>query len=164
MAMDTDTSNITDETPHTTLPSSTTAEVGSHITLFESVGEAVSSSFEISSTSFSGVPFLIDIPISEDVETIPLAPSEDNGSPPWLNGWEKPEEKTELDSVAQSFMATQSPTVNDFNSETAANTQSDSSDDSYFRVSAEVENQYLAKCECYSSLKNKDNIVSTSVH
>lgn len=129
-----ETLNITVQTPHTTLPSSTSVQVDSDLRLLEPSGEAVSSFSDVSSTTSSEVSLLLD-----NKESVPLDSSEDDVSPPWLTEW------TDLDSPTgptvaseKPFSFTQSPeTVIDPNSESAAIYQSDSSTDAYFRVSAE---------------------------
>uniref|UniRef100_A0A3B4XE49 Plexin-B1 n=1 Tax=Seriola lalandi dorsalis TaxID=1841481 RepID=A0A3B4XE49_SERLL len=143
---DTDTLNITDETLHTTLPSSTSGQVDSDLRFLDLSGEAVGSSSDVSSTTSSEEALLTDLSISDDKD-----PKEAD-SPPRLSEWEKPEGETEVDSVTgssvegaseNSVIYTQSPkTVDDPNSDSAANYQSDSSTDSYFLVSGE------AVCEC----------------
>ncbi|XP_008302037.1 plexin-B1-like isoform X2 [Stegastes partitus] len=132
-----DTLNITDETQHITLPSSTSAQPDSLLRFLEPSGEATGSSSEMSTTTSREVPLLVDLPGSDDKEPVPVATSEENDSPSWQNRWENPEGKVEsaTDSAAvQSFVFTQSPdTVIGFDSESATNSQSDSSADSYFR-------------------------------
>ncbi|XP_044066234.1 plexin-B1-like isoform X2 [Siniperca chuatsi] len=126
--------NITDETPHTTLTSSTSGQVDSDLRFLEPSGEAVGSSFDVSSTTSSEVTFLIDL--SDNKDAIHLA--SENNSTPWLNEWEKPEGETDVESATgssvagantMSFIHIQSP---DPNSESAANYQSNSSTDSHF--------------------------------
>lgn len=139
---------IIDETPHTTLPSSTSGQVDSDLRFLGPSDEAVGFSSDVSSTTSSEVSLLIDRSISDNKEAIPLAGSEETDSHPWLNELEKPERETDVDSATglsvaganeKTFIYTQSPeTVIDPNSESAANYQSDSSPDSYFLVSAEA--------------------------
>ncbi|XP_030589713.1 plexin-B1 [Archocentrus centrarchus] len=130
---DTDILNITERLPVTTLPSSTSHHTDSHLRLSEPSG---GSSSEMSSTTSSEVTLLVDQ--NDAKEAIPLATSEESDSSLWLNGWEKPERETEVDSpigssVVPTFVFTQSPeTATDLNSEFGANSQSDSSTDSYF--------------------------------
>lgn len=144
--VDTDTWHITQQTPHTTSPSSTSGQVESDLRFLEPSGEAIGSSSDVSSTTSSEVALLIDLSVSDDKEAVPLASTEENDSPPWLNEWEKPEGEAHSatgSSVAgtseKSYIYTQSPeTVIDPNSESATNYQSDSPTDSYFLVSAEA--------------------------
>ncbi|TMS15734.1 Plexin-B1, partial [Larimichthys crocea] len=129
--------NITDETPHTTIPSSTSGQVDSELRFLEPSGEVVDSSSDVSSTTSSEVALLIDPSVSDDKEDIPLTSSEDSDSPLWLSEWGKPGGETDLNSATgaseKSLIYTQSPeTVIAPNSESATNYQSDSSTNSYF--------------------------------
>ncbi|TKS77065.1 Plexin-B1 Semaphorin receptor SEP [Collichthys lucidus] len=129
--------NTTDETPHTTIPSSTSGQVDSELRFLEPSGEVVDSSSDVSSTASSEVALLIDPSVSDDKEDIPLTSSEDSDSPLWLSEWGKPGGETDLISATgaseKSFIYTQSPeTVIAPNSESATNYQSDSSTSSYF--------------------------------
>ncbi|XP_069550161.1 plexin-B1 isoform X1 [Brachyistius frenatus] len=130
--------NITDETPHTTLPSSTSGQIDPHLRVLEQSGEAVGFSSAISSTTASEVALFTHRAIDDDddKEAVSLATSEENDSPPWLNGWEERQGKTEADSATESsvvLISTQSPeTVIDLNTQSATNVQSDSSTDFYF--------------------------------
>ncbi|XP_031142493.1 plexin-B1-like [Sander lucioperca] len=138
----TETLNSTDKTPHTTLPSSTSGMLDPDLRFLGPSGEALGSSSDVSSTTSSEVSLLIDFAISDNKESIPLGSSEEKDSPPWLNEWEKPEGETDMESTTglsvagaseKPFIYTQSPeTVIDPNSESAANYQSDSSNDLYF--------------------------------
>ncbi|XP_047227195.1 plexin-B1-like [Girardinichthys multiradiatus] len=134
---DEDTLNVTDEMSHTTLPTSTNSHIDSLLRILDLSGEAMGSTLEINSTTFSEVAPLIDPSISEDEEAIPLSTSEENVSPPGLNGWAMPEKVTEMDSemtpsVARMFITTQSlETVVDVSSESPTNLQSDSSSESF---------------------------------
>ncbi|MEQ2170570.1 hypothetical protein GOODEAATRI_001633, partial [Goodea atripinnis] len=134
---DDDTLNVTDEMSHTTLPTSTNGHIDSLLRILDLSGEAMGSTLEINSTTFIEVAPLIDPSISEDEEAIPLSTSEENVSPPGLNGWAKPEKVTEMDSemtpsVARVFITTQSlETVVDVSSESPTNLQSDSSSESF---------------------------------
>ncbi|XP_023154681.2 plexin-B1-like [Amphiprion ocellaris] len=135
LSKDEATLNITEGTPHITLPSSTSGQVNSLLRFLEPSGEAVGSSSEISSTTSKELPLLIDLPISNNKEPIPRATSEEKDSPSWQNRWENSEGKVETvtsSATVQSFIFTQSPeTVIELNSESAKNSQSDSSTDSY---------------------------------
>ncbi|XP_051281132.1 plexin-B1 isoform X1 [Dicentrarchus labrax] len=140
---ETETGAVTDETLHTTLPSSTSGQVDTDLRFLEPSGESVGSSSGVSSTTSSEVGLLIDLPVSDNKEAIPLASSDENDSPLWLNEWEKPEEETATDSATgvslagtskKWFIYTQTPeTVTDPDSESATNFQSDSWTDSYVR-------------------------------
>lgn len=140
--------NVTDETPNTTLPSSTSGQVDSVLRFLEPSGEAVGSASDVSSTTSSEVTLLTDLSASDNKETILLTSSEEKDSPLWLNEWEKPEGEIDVDSVTGSPVAvtskksviyTQSPeTVINPTTESTTNYQSDSSTDSYFLVSAEA--------------------------
>eukprot|EP00064_Thunnus_orientalis_P000279 superscaffoldBa00000014_g279 len=148
LMIETEIIDIADEIPHTTLPSSTSGQVDSDLSLLEPSGEVVGSSSDISSTTSSEVVISTDLSTSNHKEAIPLADSEENDSPPWLKEWEKPEREADvygetlLLPTTGSFVAgtseklliyTQSPdTVTDPNSESSANYQSDSTTDSYF--------------------------------
>ncbi|XP_073327289.1 plexin-B1 [Pagrus major] len=134
--------NVTDKTPNTTLPSSTSDQVDSVFRFLEPSGEVVGSSSDVSSTTSSEVVLLTDLSVSDNKEAILLTSAEEKDSPLWLNEWEKPEGDTDMDSVTGSSVAgtskksviyTQSPeTVINPTSESATNYQSDSSTDSYF--------------------------------
>ncbi|KAM4563998.1 plexin-B1 isoform 2-T2 [Odontesthes bonariensis] len=145
---DADTLYITDEPPHTTFPSSTSGLADSLLGVFEPSGEAVGSFSEISSTTSSEAAPLIDRSISDDEEAVPLTTSEENVSPPWLTGWERPEEEMETDSetgpsVVHPFIFTQPPeTVIDLDSDSAANPQSDSSA------------EYFLECPCVERVQD----------
>ncbi|XP_070695230.1 plexin-B1 [Pempheris klunzingeri] len=140
---ETETVDITEETPHPTLPGSTSGLADSDLRFLEPADETLGSSSDLSSTTSSEVSLLLDPSVSDGKEAVLLAGSEDNGSPPWLNELEKTEtEKTDVDFATSSSVAgagekslvyTQSPeTLIDSNSESAANHQSDSSTESYF--------------------------------
>uniref|UniRef100_UPI0037E7C6FE plexin-B1-like n=1 Tax=Semicossyphus pulcher TaxID=241346 RepID=UPI0037E7C6FE len=140
--------NLTDKTPQTTLPSSTIGHVDSDLRFLEPSGDAVVSSFDVSSTPSSKVSLLIEPPVSEDEGAAPLDSSEEKESPLLMNEWEKQDGETDVDSATgstsvseKSVNYTQSPeTVIDPDSESAANYQSDSSTDSYVRECPCVEN------------------------
>lgn len=161
LMIETESVDIADEIPHTTLPSSTSGQVDSDLSLLEPSGEAMGTSSDISLTTSSVVAVSPDFSTGNDKEDIPLANAEENDSPPWLKEWEKPEGEADVSwethrlpatdlSVAatgltvagsseKSFIYTQSPdTITEPNSESSANYQSDSSTDSYFLVSAEA--------------------------
>ncbi|XP_049436709.1 plexin-B1 isoform X1 [Epinephelus fuscoguttatus] len=135
--------SITVETPYTTLPSNTSGQVDSDLRFLEPLVETVGSSTDVSSTTSSEVSLSMDLSVSDNKESIPVATSEEKDSPPWFDEREKPEEETDVDSATVSYVAgtsekplmfTESPeTVIDPNSESAANYQSDSSTDTYFR-------------------------------
>uniref|UniRef100_A0A671U349 Plexin-B1 n=1 Tax=Sparus aurata TaxID=8175 RepID=A0A671U349_SPAAU len=90
--------NVTDETPNTTLPSSTSGQVDSVLRFLEPSGEAVGSASDVSSTTSSEVTLLTDLSASDSKETILLTSSEEKDSPLWLNEWEKPEGEIDVDS------------------------------------------------------------------
>lgn len=127
---ETETLNITDKTPQTILPSSTSGYVDSNL---EPTEEAVYS--EVSSTSSSDVVPLTELHLRDHAER-----AESQTAP-----WEKEEEVSEADSatgssIAESsprempLIATQTPDIfTESNSESEDNYQSDSSSDSYFR-------------------------------
>ena len=140
--------NVTDETPNTTLPSSTSGQADSVLRFLEPSGEAVGSASDVSSTTSSEVTLLTDLSVSDNKEAILLTSSEEKDSPLWLNEWEKPGGEIDVDSVTGSSVAvtskksvvyTQSPEkVINPTTESTANYQSDSSTDSYLLVSAEA--------------------------
>lgn len=142
---DTDTQHVTQQSPHTTLPNSTSGQVESDLQFLEPSGEAVGSSDDVISTTSNEVPLVLDHSVGDKKEEVLLASAE-NSPPPWWNEWELPEGETPsatTSSVAStrktSHMYTQSPeTVVDPNSESAANYQSDSPTDTYFLVSEEA--------------------------
>ncbi|KAM6982886.1 plexin-B1 [Tautogolabrus adspersus] len=133
-----------DISPHTTLPSSTRGHVDPELRFIEPSGEAVGSSSDVSSTTSSRVSLLMDLSVSDAEED----QAEEKDSPLWLNEGDNPEEETRVDSATgsanvteKSITYTPSPeTVIKPNSESAANNQSDSSTDSYFRECPCVEN------------------------
>ncbi|XP_034052364.1 LOW QUALITY PROTEIN: plexin-B1-like [Gymnodraco acuticeps] len=128
---ETETLNITEKTPQTTLPSSTSGYVDSNVRYLEPTEEAVYS--EVSSTSSSDVVPLTEPHLRDHTER-----AESQTAP-----WEKEEEVSEADSATGSSIAESSPrempliaTPDIFtepNSESEDNYQSDSSSDSYFR-------------------------------
>ncbi|KAG7239856.1 hypothetical protein INR49_030589 [Caranx melampygus] len=130
---DTDSLNITDETLHTTLPSSTSGQVDPDLRFLELSGEVVSSSSDASSPTSSEETLSVDLSVSDNKD-----PKEAD-SPPWLSEWEKPEGETEVDSATVSVVEEASEnsviytpkTVDELNSESTTNYQSDSSTDSY---------------------------------
>lgn len=140
-----DTQHVTQQSPHTTLPNSTSGQVESDLQFLEPSGEAVGSSDDVISTTSNEVPLVLDHSVPDSKEEVPLASAE-NSSPPWWNEWELPEGETPSPTASSvagsrktSHMYTQSPeTVVDPNSESAANYQSDSPTDTYFLVSAEA--------------------------
>uniref|UniRef100_A0A8C2X6U5 Plexin-B1 n=1 Tax=Cyclopterus lumpus TaxID=8103 RepID=A0A8C2X6U5_CYCLU len=137
--------NITDKSPHTTLPSSTSEKVDhDHDHGFlELSGEAFVSSSDVNPTTSGEVSRLIDLSVSGAKDTIPPAGYEENDSYPRLSGGEEPA----VDSATGPSPAgasgkpanfTQSPeTVIHPISKSAADFQSDSLTDSYFPVSSE---------------------------
>ncbi|XP_075951524.1 plexin-B1 [Anarhichas minor] len=130
--------NITDKTPHTTLPSSTSEKVDRDVGFLEPSGEALGSSSDVSPTTSREVSRLIDLSISDAKDAIPPVSYEENDSPLWLSEWEEPA----VDSATGPSVAgasekppifTQPPeTVIDPISESAADYQLDSSTNSYF--------------------------------
>ncbi|KAF7210351.1 plexin-B1 isoform X1 [Nothobranchius furzeri] len=121
--------NITEEITHTTLPSTTSGHLDTLLRFLEPSGEAMGSSFEMSSTTSSEVVPLIELSVSEDKEDILLATSAENVSPLSVDGWGEPEMETEVDSetvtsIAHSVILTE--TFIDPNTESPASIQSDS--------------------------------------
>ncbi|KAF3696546.1 Plexin-B1 Semaphorin receptor SEP Precursor [Channa argus] len=124
---DPDTPNSTNETPYTTLPSSTSGQADSDLRFSEPSGEVMGSSSDVSSTTSSDVALLTDLSVTDETD-----------SPLWFSEWEKSQGETKADSASvaganDSFTHTQSPkTVIGLHSEAATKFQSDSWTDSYF--------------------------------
>lgn len=143
---DTEIWHFTHQSPHATLPSSTSGKVESELRFIGPSGEAVGTSSDVSSPTSSEVTHFIEFSDSDDKEAIPLANTEESDSPLWLNEWEKPEGETRsaigssvTGTSESSYIYTKSPeTGTDPNSESATNYRSDSSTDFYFMVSAEA--------------------------
>ncbi|XP_063740982.1 plexin-B1-like isoform X2 [Eleginops maclovinus] len=135
-----ETLNITDETPQTTLPSSTSGYVDSNVGYLEPSEEAAYS--DVSSTSSSDVIPLTELHLRDHTEAAE-SETEIETAP-----WEKEEEVSEVDSAPGSSIAesstremplivTQTPDIfrtylSEPHSESEDNYQSDSSSDSYF--------------------------------
>lgn len=126
------------------------------------------SSSEISSTTSSEVAPFITPSISINTDFIPLVTSEESGPPPRLQEWGGPgEERVSemIPSVAHSPVSTQSPeAVADADPESPTNSQSDSSSESYNRVSAGDKfgagaEMFIATQETCSLFQSKKKIV-----
>uniref|UniRef100_A0A3Q3EXM4 Plexin b1a n=1 Tax=Labrus bergylta TaxID=56723 RepID=A0A3Q3EXM4_9LABR len=141
----TETWDISDKVPQTTLPSSTRGQVDPELRFIEPSGEAAGSSSDVSSTTSSRVSLLMDLSVSDGEEG---GHAEEKDSPLWLNEGDNPEEETHVDSATGSASVSEksvtyapSPeTVIEPNSESAADYQSDPSTDSYVRECPCVEN------------------------
>ncbi|KAG7238683.1 hypothetical protein INR49_030529, partial [Caranx melampygus] len=121
-------------------------------------GEVVSSSSDASSPTSSEETLSVDLSVSDNKD-----PKEAD-SPPWLSEWEKPEGETEVDSATVSVVEEASEnsviytpkTVDELNSESTTNYQSDSSTDSY---SLDENLDY----ECVLDIENQSVVVDAYV-
>lgn len=119
--------SIAPQIPRATSPSNTSSLAESHLQLLEPSGEAVGSTFEVSSTTSVKVAFG-DVSLIDDEEVVRL------------KEWEGPEGQTATWlSTEKTHAFAQTPeTVIEPDSDSATNYQSDSPIDSYSLVSAEA--------------------------
>ncbi|XP_076015479.1 plexin-B1 isoform X2 [Genypterus blacodes] len=146
--------DISEETPESTVPSSTISLADSNLSLGGLPGEAMNSSTNVSSTNSSEEGLTTVFATSGDKEVVTRL--DRNDSAMWMKDWEKPENDTAGDMDTQPLFATRSPirgtsenwlthshspdTVIDPNSDPAENYQSDTSTGSNFLECPCVEN------------------------